>query len=123
MSLSLRPLCVALLLLVAGSSLRGQAPKLTSVLEMSEFAEDWKISRQFTLDVANAMPADSYSFKPSPEEMTFGEQMIHIAVGNAFRFNQITRVAAPYPRSRRSSSSALGTSLPGRAAPTRTAAP
>jgi len=97
MSLSLRPLCVALLLLVAGSSLRGQAPKLTSVLEMSEFAEDWKISRQFTLDVANAMPADSYSFKPSPEEMTFGEQMIHIAVGNAFRFNQITGVPAPFP--------------------------
>jgi uncharacterized damage-inducible protein DinB len=94
---SIRWLCVVFLLFVARPSLRAQTPKLTSVLDMSEFVEDWKISRQFTLDVANAMPADFYSFKPNPDEMTFGEQMVHIAVGNAFRFNQITGVTTPFP--------------------------
>jgi uncharacterized damage-inducible protein DinB len=94
---SIRWLCVVFLLFVACPSLRAQTPKLTSLLDMSEFVEDWKISRQFTLDVANAMPADFYSFKPNPDEMTFGEQMVHIAVGNAFRFNQITGVATPFP--------------------------
>jgi uncharacterized damage-inducible protein DinB len=29
------------------------------------------------------------NFQPNPEEMTFGEQMVHVAVSNAFRFHQI----------------------------------
>lgn len=73
-----------------------QESKLNSVLDMSEFVRDWQISKQFTIDVANAMPADLYSFKPNPEEMTFGEQMVHIAGGNVFRFNQITGIKPPF---------------------------
>ena len=38
----------------------------------------WKTSKEFTLAVAEAMPADSYDFKPNPEEMSFGALMIHI---------------------------------------------
>jgi uncharacterized damage-inducible protein DinB len=64
---------------------------------MNEFVQDWKISRQFTLDVANAMPAELYAFKPNPDEMTFGEQIVHIAGSNVFRFQQITGVEPPFP--------------------------
>jgi hypothetical protein len=53
-------------------------------------------AKQFTLDVANAMPAEFYDFRPSAEEMTFGEQMAHIADGNVFRFEQITGVQPPF---------------------------
>jgi uncharacterized damage-inducible protein DinB len=74
-----------------------QTAKVGSVLDMSEFVRDWQISKQFTIDVANAMPADLYTFKPNPEEMTFGEQMIHIAQGNVFRFNQITGIPTSFP--------------------------
>ena len=63
---------------------------------MSEFIHDWEISKQFTLEVANAMPADLYSFKPNPDEMTFGEQIVHIAGANVFRFKQITGVKPPF---------------------------
>jgi uncharacterized damage-inducible protein DinB len=63
---------------------------------MPEFVQDWKASRQFTLDVANAMPAELYVFRPNPEEMTFGEQMAHIAGANVFRFQQITGVQPPF---------------------------
>jgi len=73
-----------------------QTAKVNSVLYMAEFVRDWQISRQFTIDVANAMPADLYDFKPHPEEMTFGEQMIHIAMSNVFRFNQITDTKPPF---------------------------
>jgi uncharacterized damage-inducible protein DinB len=73
-----------------------QTAKVNSVLDMTEFVQDWKISKQFTLDVANAMPAEFYGFKPNPEEMTFGEQMVHIAGGNVFRFNQITGIQPPF---------------------------
>jgi len=44
---------------------------------MPEFIHDWEISRQFTLVVANAMPADDHGFKPNPAQMTIGEQMLH----------------------------------------------
>ena len=90
LSLLLALWCIA----VAGSA---QDTKVNSVLDMSEFVRDWQISKQFTLDVANAMPADLYSFKPNPDEMTFGEQMLHIAGSNVFRFNQITGIKTPFP--------------------------
>lgn len=73
-----------------------QNAKVGSVLDMTEFAHDWQISKQFTLDVAEAMPAEAYNFKPNAEEMTFGEQMIHIAVSNVYRFHQITGMEAPF---------------------------
>jgi len=85
----------AFLVLAAAAS--AQTTQVNSVLDMPEFVRDWQISKQFTLDVANAMPADLYNFKPSPEEMTFGEQMIHIAGANVFRFNQITGIKPPFP--------------------------
>jgi hypothetical protein len=57
-------------------------------VDRAEFVSAWKISKQFPLDVANAMPGELYNFKPNPEEMTFGEQMAHIAGANVFRFQR-----------------------------------
>ena len=91
----LRRWMVMVVLSVAAVAL-AQADKVDSVLDLKEFVRDWQISKQFTIDVANAMPADLYNFKPSPEEMTFGEQMIHIAQANVYRFNQITGMKMPF---------------------------
>jgi uncharacterized damage-inducible protein DinB len=85
---------VAFLILAAAASAR--TTQVNSVLDLPEFVRDWQISKGFTLDVANAMPAELYSFKPNPEEMTFGEQMIHIAQANVFRFNQVTGIETPF---------------------------
>jgi len=93
MSRYLRALTFALLFTCAAAAETGQ---VSSVLDMTEFVQDWKISKQFTIDVANAMPAEYYTFKPNPDEMTFGEQMVHIAGGNVFRFNQITGIQPPF---------------------------
>src|SRR5215468_8036251 len=92
----IRVLRVATIAALLVSSSFAQTPKVESVLDMQEFLHDWTISRQFTLDVANAMPAELYSFKPNPEEMTFGEQIVHIAGANAFRFSQITGSKPPF---------------------------
>jgi uncharacterized damage-inducible protein DinB len=96
MSPALRCFYTAAALLLTVSYGSRQAVKVNSVLDTREFIEDWKISKHFTLDVAGAMPAESYDFKPNPEEMTFGEQLVHIAVGNAFRFQQIAGVQPPF---------------------------
>lgn len=74
-----------------------QTAPVNSVLDMPEFIHDWKISKQFTLDVADAMPAELYSFKPNADEMTFGEQMVHIAASNVYRFHEITGIQPPFP--------------------------
>src|ERR1022692_3246392 len=39
----------------------------------------WKATGELTIAVANAMPAESYTFRPNPEEMSFGQLMAHIA--------------------------------------------
>jgi uncharacterized damage-inducible protein DinB len=47
------------------------------------FAKHWQTAKEFTLAVAEAMPAEGYGFKPSPEELSFGQLMIHIAAQNS----------------------------------------
>src|ERR1700693_6023959 len=40
-----------------------------------------KTSRDFTLKVAGQMPEADYAFKLTPPQMSFAEQMVHIAQG------------------------------------------
>jgi uncharacterized damage-inducible protein DinB len=47
-------------------------------------ANHWKTAKEYTIEMARLMPAESYSFKPSPDEMSFAEQMVHITMGNAY---------------------------------------
>jgi uncharacterized damage-inducible protein DinB len=75
---------------------QAEAPKMNSVLDMPEFIQDWQISKNLTLAVADAMPAEFYDFKPNPEEMTFGEQMVHLAGANLYRFHEISSVEPPF---------------------------
>jgi uncharacterized damage-inducible protein DinB len=46
-------------------------------------AKHWQTAKEFTLAVAEAMPAEGYDFKPNPEEMSFGQLMVHIAAQNS----------------------------------------
>ena len=62
-------------------------------LPLKDFVEDWKISKQFTIAVAQKMPAKDYSFKASPDERSFGEQMVHIGAALFERFSQISGIA------------------------------
>jgi uncharacterized damage-inducible protein DinB len=59
--------------LVLAVSVAAQTPQKDVLLK------HWKTSGEFTLAVANAMPAESYTFRPTPEEMSFGQLMAHIA--------------------------------------------
>jgi hypothetical protein len=42
----------------------------------------WKTTADFTMEVAEKMPADSYGFRPVPEELSFGQLIIQIAGAN-----------------------------------------
>jgi hypothetical protein len=47
------------------------------------FPKHWQVSKDFTLAVAEAMPAEFYDFKPNPQEMSFGEMMMRLAQSNS----------------------------------------
>jgi uncharacterized damage-inducible protein DinB len=42
----------------------------------------WTEAKEHCLDVAQAMPEDRYSYKPTEVSKSFGEQMVHIAAAN-----------------------------------------
>src|SRR5690348_60406 len=62
------------------------------------FPKHWKTSGEFTLDVAKAMPAEKYTFKPVDEEMDFGRVMVHIGLANNNAFAIISGKDNPTPK-------------------------
>jgi hypothetical protein len=44
---------------------------------------------------AEVMPADKYSYKPTPKQMSFGEIVVHLAQGNDFLCGSIGGMKAP----------------------------
>jgi uncharacterized damage-inducible protein DinB len=46
---------------------------------LNQLAAKWKNAKTYALKVAELMPEEQYNFKPVPDEMTFGEQLLHIA--------------------------------------------
>ncbi|GLB48226.1 DinB family protein [Neptunitalea lumnitzerae] len=46
---------------------------------LTAWQEKWTNSEHYLLEIAEAMPANHYSFKPTEREMSFAEQLVHIA--------------------------------------------
>lgn len=46
---------------------------------LNQLSRKWINSKAYTLQMAEAMPAENYSYKPVPEVMSFQEQLLHIA--------------------------------------------
>lgn len=55
----------------------------------------WKASGELSVAVADAMPADGYTFRPAPEEMSFGELMAHIAAADRGACANASGLTAP----------------------------
>ncbi len=70
---------VCTLTLMAAQSVLAQEPGKALV---GETMKHWESSKALSLAVAEAMPAEAYSFKATDAEMSFGEQMNHIAMAN-----------------------------------------
>ena len=60
---------------------------------------DWikhlKTAKDLTLAVAEAMPGEDYGFKPNPEEMSFAEQLDHLARAQAGACARVTDTKNP----------------------------
>ena len=57
-------------------------PAMAQSTVKDALVKHWKTSEDFTLAVARLMPADSYGFKPVPEELSFSQVLIQVAGAN-----------------------------------------
>jgi uncharacterized damage-inducible protein DinB len=80
--------CFALLLVLACAPAFAAGSGETALRD--KLAGHWKTSKEYTLAIAEQMPAESYSFKPNADQMTFGEQMAHIAGANMYFMSIVT---------------------------------
>lgn len=62
----------------------------------ADFAKHWLIAKDLAVAVAQAMPPDSYNFKPVPEEMSFGQQIFHIAQANDSYCSAAAKTKSPF---------------------------
>ena len=91
-------LAVALGLVIFSGGVAAQtATGASHGLFLDSFQKHWSTAKELTLAVADAMPPESYDFKPVPAEMSFGEQMIHIAESSYFYCSYIADAKSPYP--------------------------
>jgi hypothetical protein len=57
-------------------------PAFSQSATKDALVKHWKVTGDFTIAVANKMPADQYGFRPVPVELSFGQLMVQIAVAN-----------------------------------------
>ena len=64
-------------------SASGQA-QTENVSLQAELLKDWIGLKETMHKIAAEMPADKYSFKPTPAQQTFGERTVHVATTNVY---------------------------------------
>jgi uncharacterized damage-inducible protein DinB len=48
----------------------------------SQMVKEWQRAKDYTKSYLDAMPADGYAFKPTPEIRSYAQQMLHLADAN-----------------------------------------
>ena len=69
-------------------------PAQSSILNQ-ELLKDWISMKDTLTKLANEMPADAYTFKPTDGQRNFGEQVVHIATANILNLNFLRGQAKP----------------------------
>ena len=52
------------------------APTITTLA--GDAQADWAVSRELFVNAADAMPEDKFSYKPTPAQRSYGEQIMHV---------------------------------------------
>jgi uncharacterized damage-inducible protein DinB len=63
--------------------------------EIEIFVDHWKKSKDLTLKVAEAMPAENYDYKPFAEARPFGGELQHLAQAEGYYLGQLGKGKAP----------------------------
>ena len=58
------------------------APAAGTMGLVADLTKDWEQQKATLVALAEAMPADKFGFKPTGPQRTYGEQIMHVAIGN-----------------------------------------
>src|SRR5713226_303942 len=61
-----------------------------------DLVKDWAAQKDMMVKIADAMPADKFSYKSTPAQRSYAEQITHIAFVN-MRFLKMLNAKAPAP--------------------------
>src|SRR5260221_5749426 len=61
----------------------------------AEVRQDWTEMKDTMMKIAEAMPGDKFSFKPTPAQRSYGEQILHVAGTNVTVLPNIGGKAQP----------------------------
>jgi uncharacterized damage-inducible protein DinB len=75
-------------------SVSGEAQTEKASLQ-AELLKDWIGLKETMHKIAAEMPADKYSFKPTPAQQTFGERTVHVATTNVYFLALLGGTAKP----------------------------
>jgi len=59
--------------------------------------KDWSGLKNTMHKIAAEMPADTYAFRPTEAQQTFGERIVHIAAVNVALLGSLDGTATPKP--------------------------
>jgi uncharacterized damage-inducible protein DinB len=63
--------------------------------EIDLLVDHWKKSKDLTLKMIEAMPAENFDFKPFPEARAFGAEAQHLGQAEGFYLGRLGKGAAP----------------------------
>jgi len=70
-------------------------PALAQTTIKDALVKHWKATGELTIAVAETMPAESYNFRPNPDEMSFGQLMAHIGLPDRSACQLASGMTAP----------------------------
>lgn len=88
------PALVAAPSALAQSSAQGWSDSFAKVWHQT-FVEHWQDTKEYTLAMLDAMPAEAFDTKPNPAQRSFGDQFRHLAVANVVYFRSFGLVPVP----------------------------
>jgi uncharacterized damage-inducible protein DinB len=65
-----------------GAPPQGEAAKSGPDALVAELVKDWQGQKKTMVDIAEAMPEDKFTYKATPAERNYGEQVMHVAEVN-----------------------------------------
>jgi uncharacterized damage-inducible protein DinB len=73
----------------------------------AELLKDWSEQKNLMMKIADAMPADKFSYKSTPAQRDYGQQILHVAAGNVM-YLQFFGGKAPAPAINRTATDKAG---------------
>jgi uncharacterized damage-inducible protein DinB len=89
-----RLVCLAAMIAATLLAAPAAAAQLSGV--NNELLRDWIEMKRTLIALAEAMPEERFSYKPTPEQRDFGQQVLHVATANVINLNFLRgKAAAP----------------------------